>query len=156
MKYVNDGIKKGNNTTKFRISMKEFNEVLSLDMITMFFGDDVTRDFIFFNTSQLKPLLKATPTTKPASVVKPAKLTGLSVTISKNKATLSWKAVSGATAYNVYYKKQNGSYKVLATKSTNLQISNLNKSTKYLFKVAAANSAGEGKASDEITKSIGK
>lgn len=94
--------------------------------------------------------VKIVPATKPAAP------TGLSVTINNNNASLTWKAVVDATSYKVYYKNQNGDYKVLTAKSTKLQIPNLSKSTKYFFKVTAVNTAGEGKPSAEITKTTSK
>lgn len=82
--------------------------------------------------------------------------TGMSATVNGTNVNLTWNVVTSATSYKVYYKTQNGSYKVLTTKSTKLKILRLGKSTKYYFKVAAVNSAGEGKASVEISKTTGK
>lgn len=59
MKIVNGGIIQGNNTTKFSISMDEFNKILSVDSMTMIFGFDDKQNFISFNTSQLKSLLSS-------------------------------------------------------------------------------------------------
>ena len=75
---------------------------------------------------------------------KPKAPTGLNVIVSNSKANLTWKIVTGATSYKVYYKRQNSNYKIITTKTPNLQISNLSKSTKYYFKVAAISSVGEG------------
>jgi hypothetical protein len=112
-----------------------------------------TATLIGFPTA--KPILTPTPT-KSLSKTKPKVPTGIIVTVNKNKLNLSWNTVTGAKSYKVYFKKQHGSYTVLFTKSPKLQILKLRKSTKYYFKVSAINSAGEGKASTEISKTTGK
>lgn len=63
MKRFMGGIKKGNNTTKFSISMDEFNKVLSVDSMTMIFGFDDKSNSIEFNTFQLKSLLNSSSST---------------------------------------------------------------------------------------------
>ncbi len=56
---------------------------------------------------------------------------------SKGNINLSWKAVNGAEAYQVYYKAGNGNYKLYKTYTSaqNLKFSNLKSGTKYTFAV---------------------
>lgn len=99
------------------------------------------------------PIPTPTPTPAPMlpTTLLPAPI-GLSVSIKGTCASLAWLAVTGAVSYNVYYKKQNGSYNVINTETAKWLILNLSKKTQYYFKVTAINSNGEGEASTEIAK----
>lgn len=58
---------------------------------------------------------------------------------SKGKVTVSWNAVNGADAYQLWYKTGNGSYKLYKTYDSvkNLTFKNLKSGTKYTFAVRA-------------------
>ena len=62
-KILEKAIKKGTNTYKISLSMDEFNKAIESETITMRFGIDDKSDWIFFNTSQLKPLLNSNKNT---------------------------------------------------------------------------------------------
>lgn len=64
---------------------------------------------------------------------------------SKGKVTVSWKAVSGAEKYQLYYKTGNGSYKLYNTYTSakSLTFKNLKSKTKYTFAVRACKTYAE-------------
>ncbi|GAA3119303.1 glycoside hydrolase family 18 protein [Streptomyces rameus] len=83
----------------------------------------------------------------PAPTV-PAAPAGLTVTgTTSSSVSLSWSAVSGATAYNVY---RNGT-KVTAVTGTSATVTGLTAATSYTFQVTAANAAGESARSGSVT-----
>jgi hypothetical protein len=70
--------------------------------------------------------------------------------ITRTSATLSWAAVSGATAYNVQYKTVAATAYTPVTVSTNsLSLSTLSCGTDYLFKVQAVCSANSDFSTDK-------
>ncbi|WP_405527649.1 glycoside hydrolase family 18 protein [Streptomyces canus] len=78
----------------------------------------------------------------------PAAPAGLAVSgTSSSSVSLSWNAVSGATAYNVY---RNGT-KVTAVTGTSATVTGLAASTSYSFQVTTVNSAGESVKSGAVT-----
>lgn len=64
MKKIVNGIKKGKDTSKFNLTIDEFNKVLSADSIAMRFGFDDRPNWIDFNPAQLKVLLNSTNITR--------------------------------------------------------------------------------------------
>lgn len=76
----------------------------------------------------------------------PAKLTSVS---GSNRVLVSWSAVSGATSYNVYYKKDGGTLKLKSVGETSTIIDGLDGMSKYYFAVSAvvkkSNASTEGK-----------
>ena len=81
--------------------------------------------------SAYKTYTAATTPANPATTVTSA---------SKGKITVKWKAVSGAEAYQLYYKTGNGSYKLYKnyTGANTVNFSNLKSGTAYTFAVRAA------------------
>ena len=94
-------------------------------------------------------------------VVRPGKVTGLSVTEGDEELVLSWTAVSGATGYKVQWKSGTETFADAATDgrqhvvsggaTTTSTIAGLTNGTQYATRVIATNSAGDGDASDERT-----
>lgn len=78
-------------------------------------------------------------TTKTESAEKLAAPTGLKASASETKIKLTWNAVDGADAYNVYkYNSSSDEYKKHKRVSgTSCNVKNLKSGTKYKFKVAA-------------------
>lgn len=93
---------------------------------------------------------EATQYDKPASVVlnsvSLAKPTIKSIKAGKKKATVSWKKVTGATKYYVYYSTKKSSGYVFAgiTTKTKLAVTGLTSGKKYYFKVKAATANAVG------------
>ncbi len=73
--------------------------------------------------------------------------TKFSVSVKKNKATLTWSRAKNITGYEVYYKKgKTGKYKKLAsTTKTKYTYKKLNKRNTYYFKVRAYKKVGGSK-----------
>jgi len=91
------------------------------------------------------------------TATKPAKVQVTAKSGSPGQATLSWKAVSGAKLYRVYYKVNDGKYKLYKTytKPQNLTFKNLKGGDKYTFAVRAGISvAGSTVLSDTSSKSV--
>lgn len=88
----------------------------------------------------------------PALPVAPSGVTALG---GAGQVTLSWGAVSNATAYNVYYATSPGVTVANGTKVSNATTpfvqSGLAAGTSYYFIVTAVNSAGEGAASAQVS-----
>jgi chitinase len=83
----------------------------------------------------------------PAPTV-PAAPAGLTVTgTTSSSVSLSWNAVTGATAYHVY---RNGT-KVTSSAGTSATVTGLAAATAYSFQVTAANAAGESVKSTAVT-----
>ena len=76
-----------------------------------------------------KTLVTATKTSAPGSV---------KATAAKKSAKVSWKKVSGADSYTVYYStKKNGSFKKMTVTKTSATVKKLAKGKTYYFKVTA-------------------
>lgn len=73
------------------------------------------------------------------TATKPANVTAKASSPSAGKITLTWNAVNGADGYQVYYKSNNGAYKLYNIYSTvqKLTFSNLNPNTTFTFAVRA-------------------
>jgi len=87
---------------------------------------------------------------------KPAAPTGFTATAGDTKITLVWSAVSGATEYRVFHGTSpnvltSGS-PVTTVATPSFTDTGLTNGTTYYFKVVAANMAGAGDASPEISK----
>ncbi len=85
----------------------------------------------------------------------PAAPAGVMATGGFQQATLSWDAVSGATAYNIYWDTATGVTPATGTKiagatSPYVQMG-LTAGTTYFYVVTAENSAGEGDPSTEVS-----
>jgi fibronectin type 3 domain-containing protein len=76
----------------------------------------------------------------------PAKVTGVTVKRAKKAATIKWKAVPGATSYEVRV----GKGKAKSTSATSMKIKKLSPKKKYTVQVVAVNAAG--KSSDVTVK----
>jgi len=91
-----------------------------------------------------------TATTQP-----PATPTGLTANAGKGKVTLNWKAVTGATSYNVYRSTTSGGEGTTPIRTgigTNSYTDQgLTGGTTYYYKVAAVNSAGTSALSTEVS-----
>ncbi|MCX8091165.1 MAG: fibronectin type III domain-containing protein [Verrucomicrobiae bacterium] len=78
----------------------------------------------------------------------PAAPSGLTATAGKRRVTLSWNAVSGATAYRVYY-AQGGKYTLRATVTgTTYTDSNLTAGSTYCYAVTAHRDCGGGSTAE--------
>lgn len=76
-----------------------------------------------------KTLVTATKTSAPG---------GVKATAAKKSAKISWKKVSGADSYTVYYStKKNGSFKKMTVTKTSATVKKLTKGKTYYFKVTA-------------------
>ncbi|MGN1419818.1 MAG: fibronectin type III domain-containing protein [Acutalibacteraceae bacterium] len=93
----------------------------------------------FDKTGKLKSASSAafTTATKPDTP-------SVKVTAGKNKAVLSWKKVSGATGYTVYYSisKNSGFQKAGSTNKTNFTVTKLKSGKTYYIKVIANKKVG--------------
>jgi mono/diheme cytochrome c family protein len=91
--------------------------------------------------------------TTPAATA-PAAPTGLSATGGTKQATISWTAVTGASAYNLYWSTTTGVSTTTGTKISDVTSpavqTGLSDSTTYFYIVTAANSAGESVASVQV------
>lgn len=78
-------------------------------------------------------------TAKTESAEKLSAPTGIKASVSKTKIKLTWNAVDGADAYNVYkYNSSSDEYeKYKRVSGTSCNVKNLKSGTKYKFKVAA-------------------
>ncbi len=97
----------------------------------------------------------ATPTI--TAVTKPAKVTPVVKSSAPGQITLTWKAASGAKLYRVYYKVNDGKYKLYKTYSApqTLTFKNLNGGDKYTFAIRAEVTAGNKTVlSDVLAKSV--
>lgn len=99
--------------------------------------------------------VQAFATTNPPPVVLPAAPSGVVATGGTNQVTITWPAVSTATSYNIYYSTASGVTKTSGSKIANatspyLQ-TGLAAGATYYYVVTAANSAGEGAASAQVS-----
>jgi mono/diheme cytochrome c family protein len=94
--------------------------------------------------------------TTPAAAI-PAAPAGVSATGGTKQATISWTAVTGATAYNLYWSTTTGVSIATGTKISGVTSpavqTGLTDSTTYFYIVTAANSAGESAASVQVAAS---
>ncbi len=82
----------------------------------------------------------------------PATPTGLYANnITETSATLNWSASSGATSYDVQFRKQGGSWNTSNVSSTSANASDLDANSTYEFQVAAKNSYGTSSYSSITT-----
>jgi fibronectin type 3 domain-containing protein len=98
--------------------------------------------------------VQATATTSATAPTVPAAPAGVIATGGTRQVTLSWSAVSSATAYNVYYGTSSGvttanGTKIASTTSPAV-LTGLADGTTYYYIVTAVNSAGEGAASVQV------
>jgi hypothetical protein len=95
--------------------------------------------------SALGPTATATPAAAPPSPPPPPSST--SAAAGDARATVAWSAVSGATAYALYYKAGSAVDKQTGTRIANVTspyaVTGLANGTTYAFAVAASSSAGE-------------
>ncbi len=104
------------------------------------------------------PVPSPTPTPTPTAVV-PGQPTGLSAAASKNGVALKWAAPASnggtsITGYRVYRGTVKGSPTLLvgvASSPTSYLDTGARKGTRYVYAVAAVNSAGEGPQSPQVT-----
>ena len=94
--------------------------------------------------------------TAAAFLTKPAKTTGVSVTVLDTKLKVSWTAVTSATSYKVQWKSGNQEYntdnrQATVSGGTVHRITGLTNSTAYTIRVAAVNGTGDGAWSDEAS-----
>ena len=91
--------------------------------------------------AEIKP---PAPDPKP-TVTKPAKVKGLKAKVGKRSAKLTWKKVSGAKGYKVYYslKKSSGFKSAGTVKPPKKTVKKLKKGKKYYFKVRAYKLSGK-------------
>lgn len=95
-------------------------------------------------------------TTTTVTATPPAAPTAIASTGGNGLATIGWKAVTGATSYNVYYGTSAGVTTASATKvtgitSTSTTISSLTNATPYFFDVTAVNAGSESAKSSEVS-----
>ena len=89
---------------------------------------------------------KEQPAPDPPKPAKPAKVTGLSATVSVSakSITVKYKSAARAASYKVAYRKAGGSWKYLTSKSTSRKIAGLAANSSYEVKVCAVNTGGQG------------
>ncbi len=81
-----------------------------------------------------------------------SKVTGLKASaVSTSSIKFSWKKVTGAESYILYYKTGSGKWKTVKTKKTSATVKKLKTGTTYKFKVVAV--AGKYKSKDSSTVS---
>jgi mono/diheme cytochrome c family protein len=72
-----------------------------------------------------------------------------------NKVTLSWKAVSGATSYNIYWSTATGVTATTGTRIASVSAININRgllpAATYYYVVTAKNNSGESSASGQVS-----
>ncbi|MCD8020523.1 MAG: fibronectin type III domain-containing protein [Clostridiales bacterium] len=96
-------------------------------------------------------------TTSIDYVVKPGKVTGVTVTAKTNGAKLTWNKVSGATYYNIYKcKTSSGTYKSVKTKvtGTSATVTGLSAGKNWYFKVVAVTKVGSTKATGAKSSAV--
>ena len=76
----------------------------------------------------------------------PAKVTGLSATVSASAKTITvkYKSAARAVSYKVAYRKAGGAWKYLTSKNTSRKITGLAANSSYEVKVCAVNTGGQG------------
>lgn len=102
-----------------------------------------------------------TTTSPPPLVRPPAVPTGLGTTdiysraVTTNSISMGWRAVTGATVYDLRYRKDNtGAWTTIENLTSNSRlVSNLESNTSYTFQVRAGNSAGDSAWSGNFTTS---
>ena len=89
---------------------------------------------------------KEQPAPDPPKPAKPAKVTGLSATVSVSakSITVKYKSAARAASYMVAYRKAGGAWKYLTSKSTSSKITGLAANSSYEVKVCAVNTGGQG------------
>lgn len=84
----------------------------------------------------------------------PAKVTNLKAkTVTSTTVTLSWKKVTGATQYIVYYSTNGKKWSSTKTKKTSVTLKKLSANKKYYFKVQAVKGSLKGDESAKLTAS---
>ena len=94
----------------------------------------------------------------PAATI-PAAPTGVTATAGVKRVTLDWNAVTGATAYNVYWSTTTGVTTTAGTKISGITNpptihSGLTEGAIYFYIVTATNSAGESAASAQVQATV--
>jgi len=94
------------------------------------------------------------PTTQPEDNV-PNTPTGVSAVGGTNKVTLSWKAVSNATSYNIYWSATTGVTVTTGTEIGNASPGYIHKgllpAATYYYIVTSQNNSGESSASGQVS-----
>lgn len=94
-------------------------------------------------------------TSEVSVVVPPEKVTNLKVSAGSNSATLSWKAVKGATYYNVLYANKNGgALKTVKVKGTKYTLTGLRSYNSYFFAVSATAEIGSSTATGANSSTV--
>lgn len=119
-------------------------------------GDGNTMDIADWADAKLLPINSDAPITPtPPPTTTPGAPTELTATAGNTQVNLAWKAVTGATSYNVYRGAATNAQAStpIATNITGLTFSNtgLTNGTAYFYKVRAVNSIGTGNPSNEAT-----
>jgi hypothetical protein len=113
----------------------------------------------YYRVSAVSPLEIEGPLSDEASaaLVFPAQPQGVEAVAGPFRVTVSWDAVEGATAYNVYWKSGTGGVTTSDAKievsgeATEVARTGLEAGTPYFYIVTAANPVGEGTASSEVS-----
>ena len=99
--------------------------------------------------------------TANAFLIKPAQVTGLTVTDANASLNLSWTAVTGTVnGYNVQWKSGSDSYNTdtrqqTVTSGSTTTITGLTNATTYTLRVSATNATGDGAPSTEVSATPG-
>ncbi|MDA8427737.1 MAG: DUF5666 domain-containing protein [Geobacteraceae bacterium] len=100
------------------------------------------------------PSAQVSATTSSSAPVPPAPI-GVSAIGGTNQVTVSWAAVAGATSYNIYWATTSGVTPTTGTKIANATSpyvqTGLTAATTYFYVVTAANAAGEGSPSVQVS-----